>query len=106
MTPGSWAGWEGQEEPGSGGRFTPWQAAEGGGMVLGGDARRGSARSGCVHAAWGCVGFGAAGRARASPWPWAGLWAGFGKKGPAGEECCAIKIYLLPAPLTESDFDS
>ena len=106
MTPGPWAGWEGQEEPGSGGRFTPWQAAEGGGMVLGGDARRGSARSGCVHAAWGRVGFGAAGRARASPWPWAGLWVGFGKKGPAGEECCAIKIYLLPAPLTESDFDS
>ena len=107
MTPGPWAGWEGQEGPGSGGRSSPWQAAEGGGMVLGGDARRGSARSGCVHAVWGRVVFGAAGRARASLRPWAGLWAGFRKKGPVGgEDCCAIKIYLLPAPLTESDFDS
>ena len=107
MSPGPWAGWEGQDGPGSGGRSSPWQAAEGGGMVLGGDARRGSARSGCVHAAWGRVVFGAAGRARASPWPWAGLWAGFGKRSPVvREEFCAIKIYLLPAPLTESDFDS
>ena len=107
MSPGPWAGWEGQDGPGSGGRSSPWQAAEGGGMVLGGGTRRGSARSGCVHAASGRVVFGAAGRARASPWPWAGLWAGFGKRGPVvREEFCAIKIYLLPAPLTESDFDS
>ena len=29
------------------------------------------------------------------------------RRGPVvREECCAIKIYLLPAPLTESDFDS